>query len=405
MSKRLSTILQQPEEIVDGLINKLENLSGFVSHDLRFESQARAKVSEKAGQLGLDPADTTEQELYWGMMHKFETANTMFENAYFSDVTTPEDRLNVVARLAENAVNAEKVWAVKPSAVKRILRKHPPKQLMKQLGYRSLESLLKHEDTHTVLVVAQQTASGHWNDVVNSALGKLPATDYEETPLRAVTLGEKWTKSIVRLPVISSSSQAGQVVLSPNQKLASVAVLSMYVLVAQALESVRLACVASRLPKLANADHPYVASIGGAAITWNSLLFHLGKNHFLNHPEILEPYILPEHMEASSLVERICAAHPVLNFWSDSECLVQGHGANQVSCNIVDVAANYASHSDIGKNTTKAGRSSYWNHLLHKYMQHPAVFDKIITDIENTLAPGFETGSEMMPEFAQLRRV
>lgn len=403
MSKALADTLQQPQVLVEGLLNKLEKLSGNASHDLFFQSKASLQLKAKIGQLGLDPNDTHEKELYWGLMHRFGSVNDYFEKTYLHTTEDGIGRIIQLVELAQNCVDAKKSWSIKPAVAKKILRANPPKNLMKQLGYRSLESMLKHEDVEVVLAVAHNISSQRWREGVTAAISKLSTAEYEEKTLRIAILQGKWEAVASNLPTISNYLPTGTVIVSPSKEAQSLPGLSMFVVLAQTLESLRVATVAARFPELNRPGHSFVARIGGAAITWSSLLFHLGKQHHSQHPELLEPYIMPEHTEAASISQRICSIHPMLNFWQDTEYLLLGRGTNQVSCNIVDVATNYANKNDFGYQTTQAGRSAYWNYLLHKYMQNPSVFDKIITDIEETLMPGRNVMDEMVPEFAELR--
>ncbi len=403
MSKRLANTLQQPEALVEGIINKLEKLSGFSSHDLHFDSDTRQLLAKKTSQLALDPNDTSEEEFYWGLMHKFADANKYFEESYFGSCKAVAEKMSVVAGMANNSLVAENVWSLKTSTAKKLLRKNPPKTLMKPLGYRSLESMLKHEDALLILGVAMSISSVHWTQVTKAQIGKLTTADYEEKPQQVVVLDSKWVKLTNKMTVITNNSSAGLVVLSPNALAAEVPLLSLLVITAQNLESGRVHSVAARMPELNSASSPFVASFGGAAITWSSLVYHLGRLHQGDHPEILDPYIMPEHLMSRSISDRICSVHPVLNFWKDTGYLLKGHSTRQVSANIIDVATNFANNVSLGSNTTQAGRASYWNHLLHKYMQHPAVFDKILADIEGAFAPGYRQTDQMVPEYAEVR--
>ncbi len=403
MSKILAKTLQQPEELVEGLIAKLEKLSGFAAHDLHFSSHSMQLLTKKTAELGLDSKDTNEEELYWALMHKFAEANDYFEKKYFNNQATSADKLKIIAGMASNSLELEKSWTLKSSVAKKLLRKNPPKVLQKQLGYRSLESMLKHEDCLVVLSTALSLCSSHWEHLINSQINRLTATDFEERTQKVVVLNGKWLPVINILPVVTSNALTGMVILSPNELSVNVPGLSLLVVTAQNLESNRISSIALRMPELSSPEHSFVARIGGAAISWNSLLFHLGKLHASDHPEIFEPHILAEHLSSLSISKRICSIHPILNFWKDSEYLLKGHGSKQVSANIVDVATNFANKSQLGSNTTQAGRSAYWNHLLDKYIQHPVVFDKIITDIEDTLAPQYRDNDTIALEYADVR--
>ncbi len=75
---------------------------------------------------------------------------------------------------------------LKPTVVKRLLKSTSPKSTMRQLGYRSLESLLKHESAAALLATAQLIESATWQRQLYRQASQLEVTDFELKPLTIV---------------------------------------------------------------------------------------------------------------------------------------------------------------------------------------------------------------------------
>src|SRR5262249_26011319 len=87
MSKALAQLLDQPQTVAESAIAKLEHLSGYQSTDVQLLSEITTKVRAKTKQLGLDPNDTTAEELYHSLQAKLRNDNERFaEKAGLSSV-------------------------------------------------------------------------------------------------------------------------------------------------------------------------------------------------------------------------------------------------------------------------------------------------------------------------------
>jgi hypothetical protein len=132
MSKKLAELLDEPEVVVESVIKKLENLSGWESTDVRLLAEINNKSRAKHLELGLDPNDTTGPELYHALLAKL--------NKDEAKINLPSTTiLNQVSGVHKN-YNA---YSLKRNIAKELLRSHPPRRLMKQLGFRSVDSMLK----------------------------------------------------------------------------------------------------------------------------------------------------------------------------------------------------------------------------------------------------------------------
>src|SRR3990167_7697712 len=72
MSKSLAKLLGKTERETSRVISKLEALTGYPSEDIRFHADTKNQLRAKIAEMGLDPADTTNQELYHAALSRFE---------------------------------------------------------------------------------------------------------------------------------------------------------------------------------------------------------------------------------------------------------------------------------------------------------------------------------------------
>src|SRR5437868_15448289 len=79
MSQRIARILDESEHQVTKLISKLEDKNGYPSHDVRLLAENIQKIRNKMTELGLDPEDTTGEELYHALLVKFQQDSNLFD--------------------------------------------------------------------------------------------------------------------------------------------------------------------------------------------------------------------------------------------------------------------------------------------------------------------------------------
>jgi DNA-directed RNA polymerase specialized sigma24 family protein len=179
MSKRIATLLGQPERVISKTLTALEGKNGYPSHDARHLAETVQQARRKLVDLGLDPDDTTAEELYQSLLAKFERDSQSF------DVENNFHSLDFVAKV-DKAVDILKRdgplpqrWVLKSTAAKELLRKQPPKRLMKEMSYRSIGSMLKRESIAALFILANTLESSTWRKELLHNISKSDSTDFE----------------------------------------------------------------------------------------------------------------------------------------------------------------------------------------------------------------------------------
>src|SRR6266404_4594616 len=89
MNKIISAILGQSEPAVAKAIAKLEAKNGYPSHDVRHLAENIQKTRLKLTELGLDPDDTTGEELYHALLVRFNQDSQKFDKQF--SLVNPND--------------------------------------------------------------------------------------------------------------------------------------------------------------------------------------------------------------------------------------------------------------------------------------------------------------------------
>src|SRR5579884_3969626 len=162
MSKRIARLLGEPEHQIAKSIGRLEAKNGYPSHDARLLAENAQKVRAKLVDLKLDPDDTTAEELYHALQVRFERCSRLFDEYFGAEKYDFIQKAAKAIKLLEPYAQNARQWGLRSKAAKEVLRQLPPKQLMKQLNYRSVESLLKRENLAEIYLSASRLESSNW---------------------------------------------------------------------------------------------------------------------------------------------------------------------------------------------------------------------------------------------------
>ena len=223
MTRVLSELLGAKEPMFQRSLSRLESASGHTSNDVRLTAELNQAVRLKLRQLGLDPKDTTGQELYHALAQRLKADDARLCQTLTEKFGAKSD--NSVAQVAaalQKVPVPRSVYALKNTVAKRLMKKTVPKHVMKQLGYRSFDSMLKHEQPASLMAAAWVSESASWHKAMSDNYKKLQASDFEIRDLQVLCPDAKrWealTKSLVETHrhTVLSAKELGAVVLLPT---------------------------------------------------------------------------------------------------------------------------------------------------------------------------------------------
>lgn len=327
MSKAISRILEHPEAAVAKAITKLEDKNGYPSHDVRLTAENIQKVRIKLSELNLDPDDTTGEELYQALMVKFQEDSRRFDEHFGMHLHGFDEKsAKAVELISKNAALPER-WVMKTAPAKALLRQHQPKRVMKQLHYRSIDSLLKRESLSEVYLAVEFIESAAWNKAHFKLASSLDSTAFERRPIKLAALASaKWGQSDAESSGLYSSDY-GILGVQPDSRLVQASLLCLVVILVDEL-----------------------SSFGQA-----------------------------------SLSEITAKLSPTVAWWSKTDCLVASLNGEPVSLNLKDTADCYMQAADYKDRLSQNGQKSFWRELLSRYENQVGIDEDNLPRFEDTI--------------------
>lgn len=261
--------MEHPEEIIAKTVAKLEEKNGYPSHDVRVSADNIQKIRRKVSELGLDPDDTAAGELYHALLVKFQADARKFDEHFGAFGAEYDQKIRLAVDLVSNNTVLPEHWVLKTSAAKRLLRQHPPKQLMKRSNYRSVESFIKRENMAEVYLAAGFAESAAWNKAHFKLASGLETTAFEMRPLKLQALSGRWGTARSG-DVYVSSGDYGVLGLMPGENLLDASLLTLVVLLLDEVGA-KPSAAAELSPAAAwwsGTDH-LIADINGVPVSLN----------------------------------------------------------------------------------------------------------------------------------------
>lgn len=108
---------------------------------------------------------------------------------------TTDEGLQILFKFARELADIKPLYVLKKAKAEEILRKNPPPHILKSLGYKNIDELLKHEDMIEIFCALRFVESGEWmHKTFDKTYPSLTAKDFERRPVELRVLSGKWLK-------------------------------------------------------------------------------------------------------------------------------------------------------------------------------------------------------------------
>lgn len=386
MTRYLSLALGATEPAFGQSIQVLESAGGRPSIDIRLSSEMMHRVRSKIAELGLDPNDTTGPELYNMLRARLEQDEVRVREALGvpSNATTADIFTKVQKFLQRKDVTTE-CFALKSSVAKRLLKKKVPKATMKALGYRSLDSMLKHETAADIYAAAKLVESASWHKAFREQYHKLQPRDFEQRKItitypktkRWVAFGERYVAAARHN--IFCFEELGTVVVLPIPVLLDGLAITSLALCLYYMNSIRTYSSFIKLQQVkpefgaivrraAHSEPMTNATLADQPVSWRVIQRYYGRMKQILHPEVFEPHVQPEDLQWRDAEEVLAQLHPSLGFWAQTEYVCALYNDQPVSFNILDVALNYCNQLSFPNRIVHYVREHLWHELMSRYL-------------------------------------
>lgn len=402
MTRFLSESLTASEPRFGLGLRRLERASGNPSADIRLSLEVTRAASLKLAELGLNPTDTSSPELYHALEARVKLDDARLTRTLrtiaATHISAEADVVAGMVHALQAAPLPKNCFALKAASLRSIIKKLPPKKAMKQLGYRSLPSMLKHESATTILTAAVLCEHANWYRNVVEAYKRLKPTDFENRPIAILhPTTSKWQALAAsdvakRRHNILSFPELGAIVLLPlPDSRPAGAVTASLALALHALNEVRASSTYLKLCQVRpDFGHVVVAVATNrpelqAGLLDQSTPWHVVQRYYarMQHhfsEELFAPHIQLEDLAWHNIEDMLIHIEPSFKFWQGSGHLGIVHNHQPVSLNIVDVALNYCNRLPFEYRSFEHFQRSLWQELSLRYLQ-PQIIEQAVLGV------------------------
>lgn len=399
MSKLLSQLLGAGEPMFSISLGQLERASGNLGVDVRLTADVVACKNQALKALGLDVNDTNGAELYHALQHLVKKHDGFIASRLGADDPADVAKvLELAVRAGRNARVPHDAWVIKRSVLKRLIKAQPPKAVMKHLGYRTVDSLLKREQPEVLVAAIRMLETDKFQQAFVKQYTALVPQDFEVRAIEIVhPTSDKWqliAKEFVadKRHNIAHAKEAGVIIVLPLaiDRLSGVT-LAVLPRILHYLNEIRLYSVFFKLRQMQPGfgallaetiqdDPDGHARVAGQAIHWRMIHRHFGEQTVL--PELFEPHVTPEDMRWHSVTWPLIALEPALSFWEPLEYVGTAINGQVVSMHIMDVAESALNDLPYDQRTNRHMRRTLWCELFSRYIATPAVEVHVVSQLQ-----------------------
>lgn len=410
MSRVLANILGAAEPAFRQQIDRLEHAAGMPGADIRLMMEIINETRAKIRDLGLDPHDTTGPELYGALKIRLNEDEQRVREAYgLRPESTTADVLQAVKRHLDDVSLATHTFALKTSVARALLKKLQPKTTMKKLGYRSLDSMLKHEPAAQTLAAASLIEPAEWQKKRLEAYKKFKAGDFEVRRASFfVPTAKHWPE--ITAQVTSSYKhhmivvpELGSVVLLPLERDMPGLAITTLLLAVNSVNDMRSLGSYLKLQQVrpdygkvfaeAMRQEPLAAAdLGGEPLPWKAVQWFYGRGHSAYYPDAFEPHVQPDDLSWHDAENVLAQLHSALEFWQGSQLLSLLDGTHPVSLNMLDVALSVCNGLDYSQRIVQHMRTSLNRELLARYLHQENLQALLMGKLDEQLAPDLAFG-------------
>lgn len=403
-------MLEAPEPYFRLGLQKLEAAAGHPNTDIRFSLDVSQAAKGKLRELGLDPNDTTPEELYHVLQTKVKADDKRLTKTLrtlaATHVSAEADPVAGMIHAIKDLPDSKRCFALKPAALKAILKKVPPKKAMKQLGYRSLDSFLKHEAPVSILAAAALSEDEAWQHRLRDKYKKLQASDFESRSMQIVLLDSSRWQGLAQKAIADNKhnvlcfKEIGALAFLPLPASAPEgSTMASLCLALHELNEIRAASTFLKLNQVRPDFGSVVRTIAGqepqlqSQILDQDVPWHIIQRYYAQlarreqqHTAVLEPHLEQADMAWHTLGQSLCAIEPSLRFWQHAAHIGLLGGDGPVSMHVIDVALNTCNNLPFNQRLSQYFKRSVWHELLLRYLQPATVEQALISELQPQLA-------------------
>jgi len=389
-------------------LERLEAASGHESTDIRLTTEVERGVRQKLRELGLDPSDTTGEELYSALEEQVKRDDDRLAATLIRKYGSADALPTRISKAIADLPVPQSCFALKTPVGKRLLQKLPPKQTMKALGYRSFDSMIRREPLLALFATAWLLEANNWRKQILDSYKRLHASDFEIRRLSVLTPDSaRWHKLAETVVArkqhnIIGLKEFGAVVILPfPAAMPSAPALTALLIVLHEMNEVRAASTYLKLcqvkpdfgrhVQVAIADEPMVATgLLDGAVPWQVIQRYCARFKDRFRTDLFEPHIQKEDLVWHSVEKALSFIDPTITFWHHTGSLAYTSNHQPVSLNVIDAALNCCNRLPYAHRIAHYFRSNLWHELMIRYLKHDAIEQTVVDALEPELVEASE---------------
>ena len=375
-------------------VSRLEHMTLQPGVDARLTAEIITQTREKIRQLGLDPSDATQEELFYALQGKVkDDAAVLRSKLKITEKTKPDSAARKIARATESLLKKDIVVHMQASAVRKILKAVPPKKTMRALHFRSIDSVLKREDPLLLYALAKNYEDKTWHKQIQARLKRLANRDVHESAVSVLSLPKSWIEKLKSTDFdapVESVPEIGSVLLLPSVPIEKTgSVILTIALVFQSAQKLAYESLPYRaqslqmglekiIPDLASGKLIDLDPVHGLQPTWRAVYQLLSEQSRSLMPDF--EFVLRD-LQWESIETRMAMLASEFDFWVNSHVLGTANSEGVVSMHVVDVAANVVLEKKYEERMSTHLSHSLWNEVQVRYLKHEALERAIVNQL------------------------
>ena len=384
-------------------LDQLEHASGDPTVDIRLSTEITQAALLKIKELGLDPKDTTAEELDQALRLRLEKDDQVLRGITGVNQSDDEDTTPSLARLIKSMAGPKKCFALKHSAAKRLLKTNPPKVTLRRLGYRSFDSLMKREPTAVIFIVAALVEPLSWRKSFYEHYNQLRSSDFEVRDIEIFAPFKSHSQQALakllvaqeRTTVLDSKELGGIILLSPPSPVKASTTTTL-ILCLQSINNIRIHSAFCKLQQVRpdfgqvmaqalKGDVKSLAVMAGQPVPWQVLQTFFADSSSHYPVELFEPHVQKEDLITMNIEDSLTSILPTFKFWQGTNWLAYDAGGEVVSLNIRDTAINVANNFNYRQRQMGYFRESAWTQLMVRYLQQDELQKNVLEQLDAQL--------------------
>ena len=151
-------------------------------------------VEDRLSRLGV-PKDAKAKEVYDALISKIESDNHLISEAFGSPSLEKSGHCTEVLEVVKTVAATNHGFFLKKEKAIEFLKHEPPREVMRYLGYSSVDEMLAHEDLFEIMSALRFVEGSDWlNDVFFKQYETLTPNDFERREIVVRVLPERWNE-------------------------------------------------------------------------------------------------------------------------------------------------------------------------------------------------------------------